>query len=71
MDKKLARLRRARQTRLKIRELRVNRLTVYRSNTHIYANITDAGGEKVLVSAGEFVVAGVPPVASLKPVPAP
>lgn len=51
MDKKQARLRRARQTRLKIRELRVNRLTVYRSNTHIYANITDAGGEKVLVSA--------------------
>jgi large subunit ribosomal protein L18 len=51
MDKKQARLRRARQTRLKIRELRVNRLTVFRSNTHIYANITDAAGEKVLVSA--------------------
>lgn len=51
MDKKQARLRRARQTRLKIRELRVNRLTVFRTNTHIYANITDAGGEKVLVSA--------------------
>jgi large subunit ribosomal protein L18 len=51
MDKKIARLRRARQTRLKIRELRVNRLTVFRTNTHIYANITDAGGERVLVSA--------------------
>ena len=51
MDKKQARLRRARQTRLKIRELRVNRLTVFRSNTHIYANITDAAGGKVLVSA--------------------
>ena len=51
MDKKQARLRRARQTRLKIRELRVNRLTVFRSNTHIYANITDAAGERVLVSA--------------------
>jgi len=51
MDKKQDRLRRARQTRHKIRELRVNRLTVFRSNTHIYANITDAGGERVLVSA--------------------
>jgi large subunit ribosomal protein L18 len=51
MDKKQARLRRARQTRLKIRELRVNRLTVFRTNTHIYANITDADGAKVLVSA--------------------
>lgn len=51
MDKKQVRLRRARQTRLKIRELRVNRLTVFRSNAHIYANITDASGDRVLVSA--------------------
>lgn len=51
MDKNQARLRRSRQTRLKIRELRVNRLTVHRSNQHIYASITDAGGERVLVSA--------------------
>jgi large subunit ribosomal protein L18 len=51
MDKKQARLRRARQTRLKIRELRVNRLTVFRTNTHIYANITSSGGDVVLVSA--------------------
>ncbi len=51
MDKKQARLRRARQTRLKIRELRVGRLTVFRTNAHIYANIIDAAGDKVLVSA--------------------
>jgi len=51
MDKKQSRLRRARQTRLKIRELRVNRLTVHRTNTHIYASITDGAGAKVLVSA--------------------
>jgi len=51
MDKKQSRLRRARQTRLKIRELRVNRLTVFRSNQHIYANIIDASGQKVLVTA--------------------
>jgi large subunit ribosomal protein L18 len=51
MDKKQVRLRRARQTRLKIQELRVNRLTVFRSNAHIYANITDSAGDRVLVSA--------------------
>ena len=51
MDKKQTRLRRARQTRLKIRELRVGRLTVFRTNTHIYANIIDAAGSSVLVSA--------------------
>ena len=51
MDKKESRLRRARQTRLKIRQLRANRLTVHRTNLHIYANITDADGAKVLVSA--------------------
>ena len=51
MDKNVARLRRSRQTRLKIRELGVNRLTVYRSSQHIYANITVADGSKVLVSA--------------------
>jgi large subunit ribosomal protein L18 len=51
MDKKVARLRRARQTRLKIAELRVSRLTIYRSNTHIYASIIDDTGTKVLVTA--------------------
>jgi large subunit ribosomal protein L18 len=51
MDKKQARTRRGRQTRLKIRELRVNRLTVHRTNQHIYASIIDATGSKVLVSA--------------------
>ena len=51
MDKNLARLRRSRQTRLKIRELGVNRLSVFRSAQHIYANITAADGSKVLVSA--------------------
>ena len=33
------------------RELRVGRLTVFRTNTHIYANIIDAAGDRVLVSA--------------------
>ena len=51
MDKKQSRLRRARQTRAKIQELRMNRLTVFRSNLHIYASVVDAAGEKVLVTA--------------------
>jgi large subunit ribosomal protein L18 len=51
MDKKQTRLRRALQTRHKISELRVNRLTVYRSNTHIYASIVAPEGNRVLVSA--------------------
>ena len=50
-DKNIARLRRARQTRLKIREIGAVRLTVHRSNGHIYAQITSSAGDKVLASA--------------------
>ncbi len=50
-EKKQARLRRARSTRAKIAELRTVRLTVYRSNSHIYAQIIDATGSRVLASA--------------------
>jgi large subunit ribosomal protein L18 len=46
-----ARLRRARQTRLKIREVGAVRLTVHRTNAHIYAQITSAAGDKVLATA--------------------
>lgn len=38
-EKKKSRLRRARRTRAKISELQVNRLSVYRSPRHIYAQI--------------------------------
>ena len=51
MDKKVSRLRRAVATRRKIAELRVHRLAVHRSNTHIYANIISPEGDRVLVSA--------------------
>lgn len=54
MDKKLARLRRARKTRAKIAELKVVRLTVNRTNSHIYAQIIDATGSKVLASASSL-----------------
>ena len=50
-EKKNARLRRARSARAKIAELKVVRLTVYRSNSHIYAQIIDASGSKILASA--------------------
>jgi large subunit ribosomal protein L18 len=46
-----SRLRRARKTRVKIAELKVTRLSVHRTNTHIYAQIIDGSGDKVLVSA--------------------
>ena len=39
MDKKQSRLRRGRQTRAKIAELKVNRLAVHRTNLHIYAQV--------------------------------
>ncbi len=51
IDKRQARLRRARQTRAKIAELGAARLTVHRSNCHIYAQVIDASGAKVLASA--------------------
>jgi large subunit ribosomal protein L18 len=51
MDKKQARLRRARKTRAKIAELKVVRMLVHRTNCHIYAQIIDASGGKVLASA--------------------
>ena len=51
MDKKQARLRRARKTRAKIAELKALRLAVYRSNHHICAQVIAGGGDKVLASA--------------------
>lgn len=51
MDKNIRRLRRARKTRAKIAELAVARLCVHRTNTHIYAQIIDPSGGRVLTSA--------------------
>ncbi len=53
-DKNPARLRRARQTRLKIREIGAVRLTVHRTNVHIYAQITSPGGDKILAAASSL-----------------
>ena len=51
MNKQEARIRRARQTRIRIATQRATRLTVGRSNCHIYAQIIAPGGDKVLASA--------------------
>jgi large subunit ribosomal protein L18 len=51
MDKKTARLRRARKTRSHIRRLGVPRLTVHRSGRHIYAQIIAAEGGNVIAAA--------------------
>lgn len=48
------RLRRARKTRAKIAELRMVRLAVHRTNSHIYAQIIDATGSQVLASASSL-----------------
>ena len=53
-EKNLARLRRARQTRLKIAEVGAVRLSVYRTNAHIYAQITSPAGDKVLATASSL-----------------
>ena len=51
MNKREARVRRARKTRVRIAEQRATRLTVNRSNSHIYAQIIAPTGDKVLASA--------------------
>lgn len=51
MNKKLARLRRAKRTREKIRTLEINRLCVHKTSRHMYAQITTADGACTLVCA--------------------
>ena len=51
MDKKKARLRRARRTRAAIRRQRVHRLSVNRSPRHIYAQVFEPDGSRVLAAA--------------------
>lgn len=51
MNKKIARLRRARKTRAKISDLKMMRLCVFRTNNHIYAQVINSSGTYVLASA--------------------
>lgn len=54
INKNEARLRRARKTRLKIAELNTVRLSVHRTNLHIYAQVCSPCGSKVLAAASSL-----------------
>lgn len=54
LNKKDARGRRARKTRARIAEQKVNRLAVHRTNLHIYAQVISPCGGKILVSASSL-----------------
>jgi large subunit ribosomal protein L18 len=51
MNRKEARQRRSRKTRVRIAEQRATRLVVHRTNDHIYAQIIAATRDRVLASA--------------------
>jgi large subunit ribosomal protein L18 len=51
MNTKQSRIRRARKTRAKIAAVKVIRLAVHRTNSHIYAQIISADGGTVMASA--------------------
>jgi large subunit ribosomal protein L18 len=51
MEKKVARLRRAKTTRSHIRKLGVPRLSVLRTGQHIYAQLFSSDGAKVIAAA--------------------
>ncbi len=51
INKKQSRLRRAGAARARIKLQKVVRLSVHRTNLHIYANIISAEGDRVLASA--------------------
>ena len=51
LTKKEQRLRRARQTRIRIAQQSIARLSVNRTNLHIYATLISGDGSKVLASA--------------------
>ncbi len=51
MSKKTARIRRGKRSRMKMRELGVDRLSIYRSSRHIYAQIISGEDNRVIASA--------------------
>jgi large subunit ribosomal protein L18 len=54
VDKKGARLRRARKTRSHLRGREINRLSVHRTPQHIYVQLFSADGARVLASASSL-----------------
>src|SRR5664280_1613345 len=55
LTKKDQRVRRSKQTRVRIAIQRTARLTVHRTNLHIYASVISDDGSKVLASAAAVV----------------
>ena len=51
MEKKIQRQRRAAKTRVRIERQSAVRLTVHRTNQHIYAQVVSADGAKILAAA--------------------
>ena len=58
IDKRTARARRARKTRARIARLGSPRLSVHRTPRHIYAQLIEPGGGKVLASASTLKLRG-------------
>ena len=58
IDKRTARARRARKTRARIARLGAPRLSVHRTPRHIYAQLIEPGGGKVLVSSSTLKLRG-------------
>ena len=54
MSKKTDRLRRATKTRAKIKQLGVNRLCVYKTPRHVYAQVIAPNGSQVLASSSSL-----------------
>ncbi|MFK5984562.1 MAG: 50S ribosomal protein L18 [Pseudomonadota bacterium] len=50
MNKRLSRLRRSKKTRAKIKSLGINRLSVFKTSKHIYAQIISDKDQKVIVA---------------------
>lgn len=50
-DKQISRQRRAKRTRMRIREHEMVRLCIHRTPRHMYAQITSSDGAKILASA--------------------
>ncbi len=50
-SKKTARIRRGKRSRMKMRELGVDRLSIYRSSRHIYAQVISGENNQVIASA--------------------
>ena len=61
IDKRTARARRARKTRARIARLGAPRLSVHRTPRHIYAQLIEPAGGKVLASASTLRLRGEVP----------